>query len=809
MKVMGWAGDFRYALRLLLKNPGFSVLTSGVMAVGLGISLYMLAFLDVNVLRPLPFDRGEDMYVIETEVNGLRVGSSVNQHDAELLLETLESFESLGMMNATTVNVSNGNRAIRVNALFSTANLFSFLSITPAQGRAFTGDETRPGSLPVAIIGYDLWQSQFAGQPDVIGRTIKVSGQETEIVGIMEKGFYFPSSEQIWLPLTRRAADSERELAYNVSVFGLKKPGVSIEEANLELEALFSRLEQEYPRTNAGTTASAWTFPLDMMGEGAGVILGAMSTAVIMVLILSCINVGNLLLARANERAKETAVRVALGAPRRRLVMQMMWESIIICAIGGTLGILLAGQGWELTKNFFPRMMPIAPPFYWMQSFDLALVGRAVVIILFTAIVTGLVPAIRLSYGDFNALLRDGTRGAVGRKAMRMTRTLVIVEVALSATLMTAAGILVVLLEQLQAKDYGTRRENILTSRIGLPPGDYPDSADRASYFQRLLDDAARLPGVKQAGLISSPPGRWAGRNPVQPFDVAIDGDQFPVVGRVAYTPGTLDLYEVPLLAGRQLNEFDMDGAPRVGVIDEKAASRLWPDEDPIGKRLQWVDSDDDAWITIVGVVGHVTHGQPYALVPQTGTLYQPYDQVRRANMSVVLDVVGNPDRYRETLVDLAARLDHEVPVYRIQSQQELLDRGIGGMKLIRNLFMVFAVAALVLAASGIYGVLSNTTGRRTHEIGIRRALGAPDGGVLMLLMRQGWKQLLIGLLMGMPLGYLMSNQFVRMIGAQDNSHWWVVFWIPLTIAAIVTVATWVPARRAIKLEPHAALHCE
>jgi len=807
---MKWLFDIKYAYRMLLKNPGFTSLTVSVMAAGLGLCVFMLAFITSIMTRPLPFEQGEQMHIIELEYDGVYYnGGSILLPDYLTIKEQSKSYTSIGAFYNATANLSNGDRAQRYSATVAEANIFSFTSTLPLLGRAFTEQDALEGAQPVTVIGHRIWKNYFNEDLSIVGQTTKVNGIDTLIIGVMPENYQFPMSADLWLPLTQDATRVSRNEAAHVAIYVKKKPEISLEEANQEVVAIMQNVAQQYPETNSKSSAYVTTFQKWMMGDGANMIVGLMLTAVSFVLVLACVNVGNLLFARANERAKETAIRVALGAPRTRLIMQMMWESVFICLLGGVFGLFLAAWGLELLDVILPKMLPISVPFWWKMSLDSGLVIQAIGIIVITAFITGIFPAWKMSSGDFNTVLRDGTRGAMGKKSGRMNRMLVVLEVALSCVLLSISGVLFVVLQEVNNADYGASIQNKLEARIGLPAINYSEDNKKVEYYQQLMQKLNSIPGVNQSGALSSMPGNGSGYLAIEPEGYEITENQYPRTGYVVSLKGSMAAIGMNLVEGRFFDNRDLKDSLPVAVITDSMAEKYWPGESVLGKRFRYKEIDDAPWLTVVGVVKHVIHGQPFSNVKFRTTAYVPYQQTPRRFMTVFIDVQGDPLQYIAALNSVVSSVDPEVPAYNINSLVDDIRRNTGGMTFVRDLFAVFALCALLLASSGIYGVLANSTSRRTQEIGIRRALGASDEKVLAMLMKQGWFQLALGLVFGLPIGYLASQGIVQLVGPESNNYYFVFLLIPAIIALVVTAATYLPAKRAIKMEPCAALRYE
>jgi predicted permease len=808
---MNFFFDLKYAVRLLMRSPGFLVLTVSAMAAGLGLSFYMLAFLDHIWLRPLPFENGERMVVIVPTLNGEMSGGSVSTHEFHALKNGTTSFSMMGAYNSGAAILSNGDRAVRHQMSWVEPKFFEYVGVDPIMGRVLTPEDDVPGALPVAVIGYDLWQNYFNGTDEIIGQKVKVNGEVAEVVGVMPEFFVFPVANELWMAMR---ADEEAvpwgQGLLAVGIFAMLKPDVTMETADEDVKAVMRRAEQEHPELNTGVSGRVTTFKKRFLGTGIDQIFMIMQVAVLFVLALACINVGNLLLARGNERGKETAIRIALGAPKARLVMQMMWESVIVSSLGGAIAVLLAAWGLEITFGILSALIDIEPPFWWRATMDAPVLRIAFVVTLATAFVTGVVPAWKMSSGDFNAVLRDGTRGAQGKRAGHVGRILVISEVGLSTALLILSGVLSVLIAQAIRADYGARVDGVMTAQVVLPEGSYPDEGKRLRYYEHLSLELSRIPGVNAAGIGSNLPGTGSGSYPFEVEGYEIIDNKYPRAGFSSVGLDFFKAFDIRVLEGRAFDARDTADGMKTAVISDSLAERYWPDGDAVGGRVRWFDESSElGWVTVVGVIPHIIHGQPFDHARTKPTIYVPLTQYSGEYMTVFATTDADPDHLRQPMVDAVARVDPEIPIYAMVSLRDDVIRRTAGMVFIKDLFVIFSLCALLLASSGIYGVMANSIIQRTQEIGIRRALGATDERVMSLLMRQSWFQLGVGLIPGAAIAYVMSQGFVTIIGPETRDHNWLFLLIPLLIACIVSVATFVPARRAIRLEPSAALHYE
>lgn len=803
--------DIKYALRMLLNKPQFSALSILIMAVGLGLCVYMIAFLSNLLYKEIAVPNGEQLYVVEAIVEGKRVqdNHTISILDYEEIKQTSTSFLHVGAFRGTSLALSNGDKSSRYTGAYVTTNVFDLFSTSAQLGRTFSKADLTVGSMPVAVISERLWKSYFHKKQHVIGSTVQVEGVVTEIIGVMPAKNKYPVGADIWMPATEDILRTERESAQRSTVYVRKKPSVSLDQANAELAGIMKRLAQQFPETNSNQSARLFTLPQSELGDDFKIMSRLMTASVLLVLVLACINVANLLLTRANERSKETAIRLALGAPRVRLIIQMMWESVLICLLGGLIGIFGAGYGLELLNASLPKITGGNTPFWWHFSIDSTLVMQALLLIVFTAFITGIVPAWKMSHCNVNTELRDGTRGAVGKKSGRISRVLVIIEIILAAILLITASVLYAILADTQTLDYGAELDNRLQARSSLTKGRYTSDTQKIQFFERLMPELEKIPGASKVGSMSTLPGDGSRPKSFEPEGFEIVNHKYPKTTRVVAFDNSMKNLGMTLVEGRFFNKMDTKDSQYVAIVTESLAKKYWPEGNILGKRLKFKQGGGKQWLTIVGVIKHVVFSTGLGPESQQGSVFQPYRQQTYRNMSNFISVDKAGENKITEITDAVGRIDPMVPTFDVNFIKDMIARRMAGINQILGIFTIFAFAALFLAATGIYGVLSNTINRRTQELGIRRALGATDEKVMTLLMKQGWGQLAIGLIIGLPLGYLTSLGFVTMLVPQTNNYYYAYGLIPVIIAAVVLFSTYLPAKKAIKLEPSDALRYE
>lgn len=806
--------DIRYALRLLLKSPGFTFITVLIMSCGLALTLYMFSVINTIMFAPLPYPDGKNMVLINPTVNGVSLSDSgLNFMDYSDIKARVTELEEVGYFYAERADISDGSKAVSYMAIRNTPQMFSYAGVQPFQGRVLNQEDVQAGAEPVAVISYAMWQNYFAQDTQVIGRDIRINGVPTRIVGIMPQNFAFPFFHDLWLPSQLEPSRYlARKGAPEVSVYARLKPGTSVEDANRDLNRVMQAVALEHPESNKGLSAQALTFQENFMGEETRPIFIVMLFAVSFVLLLACCNVGNLLLARTTERSKEIAIRVALGSPAGRLVLQMMLESLFICCLSGVVAVLLAAWGLEVTNQILPGFVPNKIPFWWQLSLDNVLIFNALALVAITALLTSALPAWKIVHGNFNDVLRDGTRGAQSRGAGRMSRILVIFEVGLSCSILCISALFAVLVYQATRADYGVDTDGYLTAQIHLNPNSYPDDASRILFYQRLHDGVATIPGVERAALTTSAVGQFT-----LPRQVDVDSStnntnerwSYPIVNDVQVMPGSLSAMGITPTSGREFSHGDTQGSEPVVVVSQSFAEQFWPGQrDVIGKRLRFRDNDDQRWYSVVGVVPSVIHGRPFSAFRHRATVYRSLEQQPSSSLMLVLRT-QQPEGVGPALIDAVRQVDNNLSVNQIQTLDERLARNTAGLHFIANLFMLFGLVAMILAATGIYAVMCNLINQRTQEIGLRMAMGATESNLLRMLMLQGGKQLLAGLVIGLPLAFFVAPKLTRILG-NGNTPFVLLFWmVALMITLVVALAVWLPSRRATNMSPADAIRYE
>lgn len=802
--------EWLYVLRLLVKSPAVSLLTILVFTTGFGLAVYMYALLKMFAFAELPFPKSERIVTVDAVINGVGQESGmIPLYDYRHLADNQKTFDIFFPGRSGGVLLSAGSTAMRARGNYTGSAMFSLTGVNPQLGRAFGPADEQSGAPPVAILSHRLWQQFYGGDPRIIGRTVKMNDVPTTIVGIMPEGFRFPVSTEVWLPFTDPGVVKPGDKP-QVHIYGLLKSGVSIEEANRDLQSHAEQLAETYPQTNTGLSVKAWPFTQANM-EGAMGMVAVMASATAFIMLLVCVNVVNLLVARAGERQKELAIRAALGAPRHRLIRQMLLESMTLAVAGGLVGLFCAAWAMEWSRVQFNSLGENIP-FWWTFSITWETLVFAGVLVLGLGLLIGILPAWRASGGDLTGFLRDGTRGALGRRVAGFTRALVGVEVLLCAALLIASGVLVRNMHVSENADYGAQTKDVLRGRVSLDQSNvYKDSDEAVLRFAEAVKrelEADLDPRTEAAVVTTLLPGQSGPVSAALSEDMDASDKQLPRIMTVSALPGYFEGLNIRLVEGRTLQPSDTASSAPVAVINESLAQQFWPNTSAVGKRVKLdPQTPGSPWITVVGVAEQVLHGQPSAKNRAKPVIYLPLGQ--RIERELTIAVRSPREVSAEVLVGAVARADSGVPVWAVEPLATVLERNNSGTRFVSWLFVAFALLGLLLAGSGIYAITARSVQLRTHEIGVRRALGANERHVFTLLFRESGKQLVIGSTIGLILGAVMIKLLSEVIYDFRGEAPILFVSVAALLTAIVGAATLIPALRAIRVPPNVALHYE
>jgi putative ABC transport system permease protein len=788
--------DVRYGLRILWKNPGFTVISVLTLALGIGANTAIFSVVNALLLQPLPVKQADRLMTVwDTQPGDLRAPASYPEYlDWK---ERIKTFQELGTFFDTAPSLTGQGEPEQLQAVRVSSGLFPLLGLVPSKGRNFTSEEEKPGAERVAMISEALWKRRFGQRPAVLGTKIVLGGEPHTVVGILPSLHSLGERPDVAVPLRLDTERAPRGLHF-LRVVGRLRPGTDLSQARAELESAARQMA-----TDGLSRHGIEIVPLQesMVGETRPALLVLLG-AVGFVLLIACANATNLLLARAASRRKEIAIRLAVGASRIRLVRQLLTETLILSVLGGGLGLLVAWWGVDLLVSAGPQLPRLEE--IRIDGFVLAFTAG---ISLLTGILFGLAPALQSSSTEFQESLKEGGRQSGGGSArLRLRNLLVVSEVALSLVLLIGAGLLIRSFERVLGDKRGFDASRVLAVDLFLSPA-YWEPPKQIAFFSELLSRVESLPGVEAVGVVSHLP--LGGNNTNS--GMKIEGrtwpeDETPLADDRLVSPGYFRALRIPILKGRAFTEQDREGSPRVAIINESLARRFFPNEDPIGKRIDmnWKSS---GWQEIVGVVSDVKHDG--LDLPSLPAIYVPFLQASDSGMTLVVRSAGDPLGLVQAVRDEVRQVDRNQPLARVRTMEDVIAESVAPRRFSMSLLSGFAMLALFLAAIGIYGVIAYSVTQRTHEIGIRMALGAGHGDVLRLVVGQGLKPVGMGVALGLiaawPLTRLLSGLLFQ-VSATDP---WTFAGIPLLLAGVALCACYLPARRAARVDPLTALRFE
>ena len=793
--------DLRYGARMLFKQPGFTLIAIFTLALGIGANTAIFSVVNALLLRPLPYPDSEQLAWVWMDNRQEGIAEDITSWpNFEDWRTQNQSFQGMAGVRDRRFNLTGTGEPEELNGANVSANFFDLMRVSPQQGRAFSADEEQEGREQVVVIGHGLWQRRFGGDAKLVGQTLSLNGQPHTIIGVMPPGFQFPNQTEIWKPLVPDAQLRTARGAFWLPVIGRLKPGVTRAQAQAEMAGIAQHLEEQYPNSNRGFGVNVVLLHEQLVGKlrtALWVLLGAVAC----VLLIACANVANLLLARAAARQKEIALRAALGASRGRVVRQLLTESVLLAALGGVSGLLLARWGLDALVALAPSDLPRAESITIDQRVLFFTLGLS----LLTGVVFGLAPALQSSKLGLSEVLKEGGR-STGGGGQRTRSALVVAEIALALVLLVSAGLLLRSSWRLQQVNPGFNPERVLKVRLSLPPSKYREGVQAAAFYQQLLERLRALPGVQAAGVTSS-----VLLNKVHSSSgILIEGRPAPNGPRPelpmdSVSPGYFQVLDMPLVQGRQFNEQDKaDGLP-VAIVNETMARRFWPNEDPLGKRFNF--GDGGRWWTVVGVVRDSRRQGLDA--PIRIESFLPHAQRPLGAMEVVLRTTDNPLAMTRTVRSAVWSLDGDLPVSEIQSVEQMLGARVAPRRFNLLLLGLFAFVAMLLAAVGIYGVMSYGVTQRTHEIGIRMALGAGPGAVLKLVVGHGMLLTLLGVAAGLAAAFALTRLMTTLLFGVSATDPLTFSLIALLLLLVALLACWIPARRATRVDPMIALRCD
>ncbi|MGH9860385.1 MAG: ABC transporter permease [Candidatus Acidiferrales bacterium] len=803
--------DIRYAARTLLKSRGYAALAAVVLGLGIGANTAIFSVADAFLNKPgnVPDANGRVM-VLERRP-GESDWSSVAPANFEDWKGQSQTIENWGATTWYTANISSdGATPEQVQGFQADDGFFAALGAKALLGRTFFAEEMTDGRDQVVILSHGLWQRRFGGDTRIIGSTVKVEGRVHTIIGVMPKEFDFPASAELWMPLVIAPEHRESRTRHMLDVVARIQPGVSEADVSAEMETIAQRLAEAYPDSNRGWGVRVMSIRDYVNGDLTRQYTMLLLGAVGFVLLIACANVANLQLARSSGRRKEIAVRVALGARRWRIVRQLLTESVLVSLAGLFLGLVLAQWSIELILQNMPHEVARYIAGWYQIGLDWRAMAYAFGVAVTAGLAAGLIPALQTSRTDVNEMLKEGSRGTTASRGRhRLRSALVVAELALALVLLVGAGLMVRGVNNLVNDNRAFQPESLLTFRVNLPDRPYADKARRVAFYDAVLERLPSLPGVRSAGLTNS-----------LPYADGARGSGFAVEGQPAQ-PGELRWAQiqavsesyyrtlpVPLVEGRFTGQQDGAGAQPVAVVSQELAERYWPGRSAIGQRIKLGREDSsEPWLSIVGVVQDVkSHFIDRVNAP---AIYLPYQQGASQIMQFALRVEGDPQAQVPAIRALVSSVDPDMPIFAAKTHARLIHEEIIGLKYVASMLSVIGVIALVLSSAGIYGVMAYAVSERTHEIGVRMALGARAADVLRMVLARGLLLTACGLAIGATLSVLLARAIAGLlfgVGATD----FVTFGVVVGgLAAVALLACWIPATRATRVDPMIALRYE
>jgi putative ABC transport system permease protein len=795
--------DLRFAIRSLVKRPGFTAITLIALALGIGANTAIFSLVNAVILRPLPYPESEQLVWVYGNIRNGGNRASVSPLDFTDYRNQNKTFEQFAATSTVPlpITLTGSGEPERLQTSAVTGNFFQAFGVSPVLGRGFSLDNEEPGQEQVTVLSYALWQKRFGGDPAIVNKTIALDGKSYEVVGVMGQDVTFPQVVDLWIPMTFEDPDMKQRKAHFLRPYGRLKAGVTLAQAQADTDLIAAQLEQQFPQSNTGWNLRLIPLREQLVGSSRTTLF-ILFGAVGFVLLIACANVANLLLVRAAARQKEIALRTALGASRWRIVRQMITESLLLAICGGALGAVLAAWGVQLLVKLSEGSIPPTAK----VNIDAKVLGFTLLISLITGFLFGLAPAFRTANVNLIDSLKDGLRGGSESTLRNRTRSLLVVfESAVAVMLLIGAGLLVRSLVALQNVNPGFDAESVLTMRIDLSRSKYDKPEKTSNFFQQLQARVAGLPGVENVGLVTELP--LSG----QPNDIP-----FTVEGRPPVAPGNefdadfrrinenyFSALRIPLLRGRNFTPQEVRQGDKLTIVSQQLVDTVFPNEDPLGKRL--VSAMGGVAFEIIGVVGDLRHRSlerdPFP------TMYFPTLASGRTNL--VVRTHGDPMSIVGAIRKEVQAIDPDQPIAAVKPMTEWVETSVAAPRYRTTLLALFAALAMVLAATGIYGVMSYSVAQRTHEIGVRMALGARRFDVLKLVVRQGMLLTIVGVIVGLGGAFALTRVMSSLMFGVTTKDPITFVAVAALLVVVAFIACFVPARRATKVDPLIALRYE
>jgi putative ABC transport system permease protein len=787
--------DLRFGARMLMKKPGFTLIAVITLALGIGANTAIFSVVNAVLLQPLPYAKADELVQIYTTPGGedtwpFPPAAYLNLKNRNTVFTDIAALDNRGL----PANLTGWGEPERLQGYKISSNFFTLLGVTMRQGRTFLPEEDHPGANRVVVISHELWHRRFGGDPQLIGRALNLNGDSYTVIGVTPAGYRFGANADVWTPLAFTAADENNRKDAYLNLIGRRKPGVSFDRVGVEVDTI----TREFDNNPNSDVRARISLPQEALTKEIRPMLLRLVAAVGFVLLIACVNIASLLLARGSVRRRELAIRAALGAGRLRVARQLLVESAMLALVGGALGLLLASWGVEFLAGGLPEYLANANPRVAMLKIDATALGFTFALSMLTSFLFGLIPALRLSKVDLNEALKEGARTAGARSRLRPA--LVVAEVALAMVVLVGGGLTIKDFWRLAHVDLGYEPEGVLTAQIDPSGARYKEFEQVASFYQELLGRISAIPGARYAGAINS-------------NDVAISygvdehtplpPEKQPLAQTNHVSPDYFNAMGIPLRAGRFFNDRDAKGSQPVAIIDETLARREFPSENPVGKHIAFWNTSNE----IVGVVGAAKYDGPYE---HGEHIYLSYLQVNWWSMSLrVRAQSGDPTKLAAPIRAELAAIDKNQPIHSFKALEALVSEQIAPQRFTTALMAGFAALAALLAAIGIYGVMSYTVAERTREIGVRMALGAQTGNLMRMILGRGMALAVAGAMIGLGTSFALTRLMSDLLFGVQAADLLTLVAITLLLLAVALVSCFIPARRATKVDPLVALRHE
>jgi putative ABC transport system permease protein len=802
--------DIRFGVRMLRKNPGFTLVAALTLALGIGANTYIFSIVDALLIRPLEFpDPGKPVALWErVPANGIERNELAPANFLDWKAQN-HVFDRIAAASWWEANLGGVDHPEHLHGFLVSPDYFEVLEAKPLLGRTFLPEEGTPGKDRVAMLSYGVWRDHFAADPSIAGKPVSLNGVAYTVIGVMGPQFDYPSGAQVWASLAFTPQLAANRGSHYLHGIAHLAPGISPERAQSEMSTIAARLANQYPQTNAGRDVNVLPLIQSEIGQARAPLL-VLLAAVGVVLLIACANISHLLLERAGSRQRETAIRSALGATRQRLVRQWLVESLLLGILGGSLGVLFA---FLCLKAQVIRV----PAGFAVMILGWRKIGINVPVLLFTsaislgaALVFGILPSLRASRLNMNGALKESAPSAGGgRRRGRLRNVLIVSEVALSLMLLATAGLMMKSFLRLERISPGFNPDHVLTMFVALPEAKYPTDERRARFLDELIERVQMVAGVRSAAAVNMLP--LGGSN--ETFTIRIEGRPEPTPGNEpeanfrSVSSSYFRTMQIPVLRGREFTSQDSEVSPPVLAVNEAFASRFWRGENALGKRVRLSGSlEEHPWRTVVAIVGNVRNQLDHRPAPE---MYFPMRQQNESTMALVVRTSSDPRSLEQTIRARVAGLDGDQPVFQVMTMDDIRSVSVTGQRIGGTLMAAFAVFALVLSATGLFGVIAYAVGERTHEIGVRMALGADRREIFRLVVGHGMLLAFIGLLLGLPLALGMGRAISGLLFGVAGNDWTTFAGVGAMLAVVAFAACAIPARRAMRVDPMIALRYE